>query len=973
MKKYATILFIACLMLMIGKLSAQNNEVYSKVKINLNGQLPEKLSDLGLEVFNDEYQKGISIHGIYNQKDLQILKDAGFQFEIIIPDMTAYYQDRNKGIDIDELNKNMGTKSNGTNCKTPNNFTLGSMAGYHTYAEILTELDEMKTLFPSLISTKQVIGSIVTHQNRPVYYVRISNNPENLQDKPKVLYTGLTHAREPLGMQQMLFQMWYLLENYSTDPEIQYLVDNLEMYFIPCVNPDGYTYNQTSSPGGGGMHRKNMRQNSDGTLGVDLNRNFGYMWGYDNSGSSPTPSSETYRGPSAFSEPESQIIKYFSETFPVKISLSNHTYSDILIYPWHYENALTPDSSIFKRYAQILTEENHYEYGNVYQTLNYNSNGSADDWLYAEQTTKPKIIAFTPEAGSASDGFWPVSSRIELLCAGHTVMNLNVARLATKYARVSNKLPKVLDAANGYIPFEIECLGIDVPADFTVSVEPISSYFTQVGEAVTFENMECLQVETDSISYAVNPATPNGAELLFVIKLSNGEFTWNDTIKKVYGQVEYVLNDPCNTMDNWTSDQWNITTQSYNSSPASITDSPSGEYDDDENNTITSVQSFDLSNASMAFVEFYAKWITESGWDYVQFMVSTNNGQTWTPLEGLYTIPGGSNQPTGQPLYDGTQTEWVKEEIDLEAYLGQTVKFRFLLFSDGSQTRDGFYFDDFKIIKMLSSTAPAISLPDSIGFNQNETLQVNLLDYLYAPNFEGASFTWENNQNIEFELNNWDLSISNTNEDWFGEENVLFSFTSNSQTVTQTVKICCLKVNSIPAITGQQAVSTFKNQSKEILPEYLTVEDDDNSYPADFTLTIYEGENYTITPPHTITPSIDYLGMLSIPVTVSDGIDESEIFQLQMEVKSGVGIDSEIISQPSLYFSDESLIIDNLKGIEGKIMLSIIDMAGKMITDQQFEIQGNRIVINHLDFIPGIYVVKMRGAINTSLKFQVIQ
>jgi murein tripeptide amidase MpaA len=97
-----------------------------------------------------------------------------------------------------------------------------------------------------------------------------------------------------------MYYMWYLLENYGTDPEATYLVDNREMYFVPCFNPDGYEYNRQTDPNGGGMWRKN-RRNNGGSYGVDLNRNFGYMWGYDDLGSSPIPSSETYRGPSAFS------------------------------------------------------------------------------------------------------------------------------------------------------------------------------------------------------------------------------------------------------------------------------------------------------------------------------------------------------------------------------------------------------------------------------------------------------------------------------------------------------------------------------------------------------------------------------------------------------------------------------------------------------------------------------------------------
>jgi len=165
----------------------------------------------------------------------------------------------------------------------------------------MAELDEMTNLYPNLISAKYTIGNTQTIEGRDVYAIKISDNPGINEDEPEVLYTALIHAREPAAMQQLIWYMWYLLENYGTNDEITYLVDNLEMYFVPVVNPDGYEYNHSTDPNGGGMWRKNKRDNNGGGFseyndGVDLNRNFGYNWGYDDSGSSPDPTSQTYRG-----------------------------------------------------------------------------------------------------------------------------------------------------------------------------------------------------------------------------------------------------------------------------------------------------------------------------------------------------------------------------------------------------------------------------------------------------------------------------------------------------------------------------------------------------------------------------------------------------------------------------------------------------------------------------------------------------
>ena len=143
--------------------------------------------------------------------------------------------------------------------------------------------------------------------------VKISDNPDVDEAEPEILYTALHHAREPQSMMQMIYFMYYLLENYNTNPSVQYIVNNRELYFIPVVNPDGYEYNRTTNPSGGGMWRKN-RKNNGSSYGVDLNRNYGpyTYWNAPNGGSSTDPSSDTYRGTAPFSEPETSKLKEFS-------------------------------------------------------------------------------------------------------------------------------------------------------------------------------------------------------------------------------------------------------------------------------------------------------------------------------------------------------------------------------------------------------------------------------------------------------------------------------------------------------------------------------------------------------------------------------------------------------------------------------------------------------------------------------------
>jgi hypothetical protein len=97
--------------------------------------------------------------------------------------------------------------------------------------------------------------------------------------------------------------------------------------------------------------------------------------------------------------------------------------------------------------------------------------------------------------------------------------------------------------------------------------------------------------------------------------------------------------------------------------------------------------------------------ILDENRNYIQFEVSTNNGATWEPQCGMYTAEGNSLQGiNGQPMYDGVQNEWILEQIDLNDYLGESISVRLQFVSDSGTTRDGFYFDDFKIFAIDQST-----------------------------------------------------------------------------------------------------------------------------------------------------------------------------------------------------------------------------------------------------------------------------
>jgi len=725
--------------------TAQAQEKYSRVKVMLDEKNSlQKLLSLGVAADHGEFKKGTWIITDLSEEDINIAKNAGFSIEILIDDVIEFYENRNKSIDK-SLENRSSCNGSGINIVTPSNFTLGSMGGFLRYNEILANLDSMVARYPNLITAKQPIHNFLTHEGRPIYWVKISDNPNTDENEPEVLYDALHHAREAASVSQLIYYMWYLLENYNSNEEVKYLVDNLEMYFVPCVNPDGYIRNETTNPNGGGMWRKNRRNNGNGTFGVDLNRNYGYNWGYDNSGSSPNTSSDTYRGPSAFSEPETQAMKWFCENHQFRFALNYHSYGNMLIYPWGYEASIfTPDSAEYVNFAQIMTQDNNYLYGTGDQTVGYVTNGDSDDWMYGEQNTKNKIFAMTPEVGSSSDGFWPNINRIEDICRENVTQNLWMAHLALRYAKAKDKSPSEFTQTTGFLKYDLQRFGLDSPATYTVSIVPLLN-IASVGAPKSYSNLSLLQTISDSISFTLNSNIQPGQTFRYILSVNNGLYTYRDTITKVFGSGVVLFSSDANSMLGWNSTTWNTTTSQFYSSPSSITDSPSGNYPNNTNRFITTSSTTSIpQNALFPKLSFYAKWDIEARYDYAQVLASDNNGATWNPLCGLYTKIGNNYQDYGNPIYDDKQLTWVKEEIDLSDYIGKDILIRFRLISDGSVTADGFYFDDLEIsyiipytpsglknnneIKIINTFPNPASNYITINYNISENSTLNIYD-----------------------------------------------------------------------------------------------------------------------------------------------------------------------------------------------------------------------------------------------------
>jgi hypothetical protein len=230
------------------------------------------------------------------------------------------------------------------------------------------------------------------------------------------------------------------------------------------------------------------------------------------------------------------------------------------------------------------------------------------------------------------------------------------------------------------------------------------------------------QVVNDSISFTLGTGLNPGQVIKYVLGVDNGFYIHYDTISKIYG-VPLVLASNTGTSvaaTFTTSGTWGISSTKFVSPPGSITESPSGNYSNNANKSITLNAPANLTNAVFANLQYYTRFSMEKNYDYAAVLYSVNNGITWNPLCGRYETSPASSGGTN-PLYDGLQDGWVKEDIDITAYSGQNFLVRFTFTSDPGTTDDGFYFDDFLIRKIISPT----SLPKNVMFDENITIQPN--------------------------------------------------------------------------------------------------------------------------------------------------------------------------------------------------------------------------------------------------------
>ena len=287
-------------------------------------------------------------------------------------------------------------------------------ACYRTVEETYTTFANLATSRPTLATWTDIGNSwekVIPggKAGYDVYALKLTNSAKP-GPKPKFLLMSAIHAREYATAELATRFVEDLVNKYNNnDPDATWLLDNFELHVIPQANPDGRKMAEA-----GQLWRKNT-DNDDGcrrstTWGTDLNRNSSFKW--NTGGSSSNACNETYRGPGAASEPETQAIETYARSIfadqrgpldtdaaPVTaegLFITLHSYGQLVLYPWGWTTSPAPNST------QLQTLGRKFGFFTGYQVCNgpaclYATSGTTDDMVYGERG----IASYTFEIGTA--------------------------------------------------------------------------------------------------------------------------------------------------------------------------------------------------------------------------------------------------------------------------------------------------------------------------------------------------------------------------------------------------------------------------------------------------------------------------------------------------------------------------------------------------------------------------------------------
>ncbi|NTV83604.1 MAG: hypothetical protein HGA23_04810, partial [Bacteroidales bacterium] len=287
----------------------------------------DDLSRLQAEKFNYDHLSGNRLKIYVTPSELNKLRSLGYQPEILIPDLEEHSRQLLLNTDY---------------------------ANYHDYNSSRTLVDSLMAVYPQLIE-KHIYGYSLL--SRELYAVKISDNVQQDEDEPEISFDGAHHGDEIMGAEVLIVFMRELCTAYGTDPTLTQLVNNREIWIFPFINPDG-----------------RMSMSRYNNAGVDVNRDWGYMWDFEGGSTAP------------FSQPESQAARNWINENQFVLSQTNHGGDESVSYPWSYRPDQCPDNAPISNLAAGYSSHSGYVPTLAYfqgYTGMYPINGSAKDFFYA--------------------------------------------------------------------------------------------------------------------------------------------------------------------------------------------------------------------------------------------------------------------------------------------------------------------------------------------------------------------------------------------------------------------------------------------------------------------------------------------------------------------------------------------------------------------------------------------------------------
>lgn len=564
---------------------------------------------------------------------------------------------------------------------------------YRTWPEVNAYIDELVDLRPDLVE-KLTVGT--STEGRTIFAMRITG-PDS-DDKPGVLFNGCQHAREWISVMVPMYIADQLVRNYDSSPEIQSLMDRVEFFIVPIVNPDGYEF--TYAPGGNRMWRKNRRVNGLGSFGVDLNRNWNIDWNGGNS-TSTNPNSDIYVGPTPMSEPETQAMAQFVLDRPnIAAHIDFHNFSQLVLQPLAYTSTPPADFEIVDQLSVQMSQAIfdvhgiNYPHGTAGQLL-YFASGVFPDWSYDQRG----ILGYTIEVRPATSppGFLLPPDEIIPTCEENFAAAMTMAQFVVEGVFFSflDQTPEIV-ASGTETPLTVNIGSVvGITLDTTAA-----KVFSRIGDSGPFSDTTLAHLGGGNYQ-VVLPAIQCGESLQFYLQIesTNGTtYTSPDTApESVYEvtAIDFIFADNFNDDLGWiagvpdddaTGGHW-VRDNPIGTSVSGQQAQPAGPYigtacyitgqhpgggaganDVDNGKTTLISPTLDLSGVNDATINYWRWYSNHAGAspfnDVFVVDITNDDGESWVNVETV--------GPTGPQVMGG----WYKHEFAVSQFVAPSANVR---------------------------------------------------------------------------------------------------------------------------------------------------------------------------------------------------------------------------------------------------------------------------------------------------------